>query len=400
MMRLRNIWKEYLCFREEARRAGVFRTTTPKFLHYAILKKKYRVPMTSYFEETLYDRTRSHEAYYETLLRYIRSWKYITRKYHPNASKAWLFAHKCDYLFSKILYPGLDAMNYISYEFYNFSHEKRKTFVTEGALNKMIRSFNRSENAREEWDLLGNKAKTNKYFSRFIARRWLLTEDITSEALGAFCDGLKEVIVKPLGKCGGRGIYKVRVETPEERQKLYEEVEGKEFLLEEIIVQHPILAKLNPNSVNTYRIYTCSDGAGKVTVSTGTLRVGGSTDFVDNYRRGGYAATVDVETGIVISHAINFYGDAVYVHPYTGVQIIGTKLPEWDAAVEMVKQAHAMLSRIGYVAWDVAVCADASVTLVEANHSGGMDVQQQPMLIGVKPLYMKLLEERKNVKRK
>ncbi|WP_295113347.1 hypothetical protein [uncultured Methanobrevibacter sp.] len=49
----------------------------------------------------------------------------------------WIYYGIC-----KILYPGIDSLDYFLYEFYNTQHSVRKTFITEGDLAKMVKTFN------------------------------------------------------------------------------------------------------------------------------------------------------------------------------------------------------------------------------------------------------------------
>lgn len=354
------------------------------------------MPVVDFFANTLYDRKADHSGYFEKNLRVIRSWKVASPKYRPEGCGDFTFAlYRLDYLISKLIYPGLDAMDYLACEFYHFRHAKRKTFVTERYLWKMDRRLNGGD--PEGCKILSNKVRFNERFSAFIQRRWLGTQGMSKESFSAFCDGLDEVIVKPLEGIGGHGIYKASVRTETERNALFNRLQedNSNYIVEEIIRQHPDLAKLNPSSVNSYRIYTCSLGNGEIVTTAAAIRIGSGKGPTDNFHEGGYAATVGCDTGIIISRAINFNGESVYVHPGTKCVILGTCLPEWNKAIETVKAAHGLVPGLGYIAWDVAVCEDASVTLIEANTCGDVGIQQHPSLRGMKPVYDQIMRQRK-----
>lgn len=131
---------------------------------YLVLQVKYGIGLRSFFEEKLYNDTISHDAFYNSQHKYLHTWNVVHSKFRPDIRGAKLFLLKCDYLLSRIIYPGLDAMDYFRYEFYNIRHSKRKTFITEGAMVKMDRIFNGSEEGKEVNRTISNKAEFNRLF--------------------------------------------------------------------------------------------------------------------------------------------------------------------------------------------------------------------------------------------
>lgn len=250
-------------------------TNKRMFLKYAFLRKIYRVSIDDFYTYRFYDKSLSHEDYFSASLRVTRSWKNAWKKYRPESSKRWLLFHYVDYIFSKLLYPGLDGMDYFAYEFYNFSRSKRKTFITEGYLKKMDRKFNLREECMYASEILLDKAKFNEYFSKFISRKWICAKNMTIEEFNSFCKGLEMVIVKPLEECGGHGIYEISIKKNADKEQLYRDLVGRHYILEEKIRQHQDIAALNPHSINTLRVYSCSDGIGNIEITKAVIRVGG-----------------------------------------------------------------------------------------------------------------------------
>ena len=112
------------------------------FLHFLYYKMKYCIDVEEYTINKLFDKTVSHEYFYKKNHKSIHSWKRVKEQYCEGMGAFRILYYRIDYLISKLIYPGLDAMDYFRYEFYNIRHSKRKTFITEGALKKLNKRFN------------------------------------------------------------------------------------------------------------------------------------------------------------------------------------------------------------------------------------------------------------------
>ncbi|MBO6147798.1 MAG: hypothetical protein J6O55_00480 [Lachnospiraceae bacterium] len=362
------------------------------YLKYLYYRLRYKVPARDYFDYRLYEAHSIEKAYFETNLKRVRSWSVAIKKFRPDAGKCWRIVHYLDYFFSRFVYPGLDAHDYLAYRFYEFKHNKRKTFVTEGYFHKLIEFYNFSDKkvVKNEIPLLSNKGKFNAFFSDFVKRKWILAEHMSFEDWNNFSKDMDRVIVKPLDGSGGHGIKIYKLSGEEERKRLYGFLRGQQLIAEEVVKQHPLLDELNPASVNTIRIFSVYTKRKGAVITNSLIRIGNGTADVDNVHSGGYVAKVDVKSGIVDSAAIDFEGKSVYVHPRSGKTIIGMRVPEWKAIISNVKKAHRKIPNIRYIGWDIAVGADSSIIFIEGNPGGGVAMQQHPTLEGVKALYDRL----------
>ena len=360
------------------------------FCKYVRFRLFYKTSLEDYFSYKLYDRSQSRKAYYASNHTAIHKWSNVKSKFAPTASSWQLFWLKIDYIISKIRYPGLDAMDYFRYEFYNFRHAKRKTFITEGYLAKMDHRFNEGEQRRKSTEVLEQKNKFNEEFSEFINRKWISFPNASKEEVVKFCESLDKVIVKPLDGGMGRGIYIFEINNEEDVLTLYEKVKDTNSIIEEVIIQHKDISALNPSSVNTIRVYSVSF-ENEIYITGGTLRIGCGDTPIDNYSAGGMAAEINIDCGIIVSPAVSQNAEKYYIHPYSKVAIIGLKIPKWPEIVELVKKAHSKIPELGYVGWDVVVCADNSITFLEANTCPGVALQQHPGLTGKKDIYSKFL---------
>ena len=107
------------------------------------------------------------------------------------------------------------------------------------------------------------------------------------------------------------------------------------------------------------------------------FRIGNGGRHVDNFNSGGMVAPVDEVTGIVKDRAIDKNKTLYENHPQTGAPIKGFQFPDWDKAMDMVKQAAVRVPQVGYVGWDVAFGPEGPM-LVEGNNFPGHDIYQLP----------------------
>ena len=83
-----------------------------------------------------------------------------------------------------------------------------------------------------------------------------------------------------------------------------------DYIVEEVLSQHPAIAEFNSTSINSIRVNSVRDRkSGRIVIVDAVFRMGRKDAAVDNYSSGGIAAEVDVYTGIVISTAVDHFGN-------------------------------------------------------------------------------------------
>ena len=287
---------------------------------------------------------------------------------------------------------GAGYMDYLLFEFYDLTPEQRATYVTRGVNNRIVRLCN-----DPAWyHCVEDKTEFNRLFSRFVRRGWLDLKKCTYDEFAGFMDGRDTVISKPASATCGRGIEKLHKADFGSLRELYDRLKASDSgLIEDVIIQHPDVAKLYPGSVNTYRIVTVSRN-GSSGVVCAFIRIGSGGRFVDNINSGGMAAPVNADTGIVARAACDKDGRCYGVHPVTGAPIPGCRLPFWQESVEMCLEAAKVVPQLGYMGWDVAVSADGP-QLIEGNHFPGHDILQMPHhvpdKVGMLPRFREFLPE-------
>ena len=296
------------------------------------------------------------------------------------------------YVFFDMLYCGVrygaGPLDYDLFEFYNLNRAQRKTYVTRGVNNALVKKFNN----RSMWHIFDNKNEFNSIFADYINREWLFTENLTKDNFLKFAEGKNGFIYKPKDGTCGRGIEKVLFDKP--LDEIYNELMKKPVgIIEEIVIQNSKISDVYPLAINTVRVVTINDGK-SVTPVFAFWRIGNNGKFVDNLNSGGMAAIVNIDDGSITLPAADKDGITYEKHPYTDKSIVGFNIPMWDKVIETVSGAAKIIPEVGYVGWDIAFSED-SIQIIEGNCFPGHDILQLPAYtpdkIGLKPRVDKFL---------
>lgn len=267
-----------------------------------------------------------------------------------------------DFLWSFIRF-GCAPDDYYQYEFYKKSNYERNKFLTWRRCQKIIDS-----NDKNQKKLLDDKALFNKEFGRFVKRDWIDLRESCEEDFMSFLQKHKKVIIKPVDGGQGKGVYLLSCNDIGSKDFSFDSL--KNAIAEEVIEQHTELARFNPSSVNTVRVYTFK---GRI-IST-ALRTGGGNGIVDNLHSGGVCAHIDEETGIIDCLCRNYNMDEFLIHPVSGVKMIGFQVPNWKMVLEIAIEASSLIPSVPYIGWDVAVRQN-DVELIEGNCDADHNLMQ------------------------
>ncbi len=202
----------------------------------------------------------------------------------------------------------------------------------------------------------------------------------------------RSLIMKPRGGGGGNLVFRfdpvfdgesvwleasgVRLEVEEALQRVplracSNEIHG--WLIQERVIQHAELDRLNASSLNTARLISFLTKKGDCQIQAAIMRIGRQGKVIDNWSRGGVAAAVDVETGILGSGVLKAE-DGVHLvesHPDSGERLAGFQVPFWRESVELVGQMARHFSGVKSIGWDVAITPEGPV-LIEGNNRWGL----------------------------
>lgn len=267
---------------------------------------------------------------------------------------------------------GVDFQDYWSYDF--VSHQDRQ--YRESYISDKLRyHYCDILNAPGLEALMTDKYSCYENYGKFYKREVVLcTSEADKEKFMSFASRHESFIFKPLSAHSGRGICIVRTEDTDMETFFSERVAQGDFIIEELIRQADPVSSLHPTSVNTVRVVTFVLN-GQAQIFASTLRVGRGGAELDNAGSGGIYAIVDPETGVVDTDAVDHKRNHYSAHPDTGVTFKGFQLPQWDSAVEFVKEMATTLEGTTLVAWDIAY-SDKGWVMVEANDNGAWRVIQ------------------------
>jgi hypothetical protein len=176
------------------------------------------------------------------------------------------------------------------------------------------------------------------------------------------------LFAKPLSRYGGAGAFRVTVES--EWRTLFEAIVQEDYIIQEEVKQHEEIMRMHPCLLNTLRVTTCMPFDNKAVIACARMRFGRGGKHVDNGSMGGIFAGVDLETGRLCTGALTAMqrsGEFFEVHPDTKVRIEGFRLPDFAAALELVRRAAQALP-YPLVGWDVGFTPTGPV-LTEGNHN-------------------------------
>ena len=150
---------------------------------------------------------------------------------------------------------------------------------------------------------------------------------------------------------------------------------GQRILVQERLVNHPQLEPLSNGQITVGRLITGRYPDGSVIYLSGVLKMPVGRQIVNNY---GLNSAIDARSGQLgraYSYNLNCCGYAA--HPDSGACIVGTTMPHWDQAVNLVTKAHGLLPQFVFLGWDVVFTLTGPL-LLEANQSWGAFTLQRP----------------------
>ena len=184
------------------------------------------------------------------------------------------------------------------------------------------------------------------------------------------CSNLGEVIIKPSLTGRGVGVSKITIQnglTNLDGKSIQEvfDVYKEDYLIEELIRQHPLMTALNPSSINTIRIVTYRNEMEIVVVYT-VIRIGRKDKPIDNESAGGISTIIN-QDGTLGKYAYGSPGNDNIEFTDSGVRLEGYKIPSFSNAIDIVKKAHYQLPYFKLMGWDIAIEEDGTPTMIEFN---------------------------------
>ena len=272
---------------------------------------------------------------------------------------------------------NISLLEYFQFRFFDKDHLERLEWAGTGFMYETIKILN----PEKERYKLRDKRFFLRYYSQFVKHRFITIDELKK---GSRFDFSEKIVVKNSeGQCG-RGIEIVDVKEFNNDSLHRRLIQGKNDMVEEYIYQHDKLRSLAPSGLNTLRVFTTLNSKNEVDIIGVRLRIS-INSIVDNLAAGNLAAPVDVKTGVVTGPGV--YSDITkapeIVHPTTKESIVGFKIPYYEEAIVLVKEAALYDKGNRSIGWDVAI-SNNGPSLIEGNHDWCKLLWQLPVKEGLK----------------
>lgn len=276
--------------------------------------------------------------------------------------------------------------DYFNYKFYKRSTKERKEYVTIGDTDTFYETLSPSKYKT----FFTIKPNFLKNFKKYIDRDFWIVDDGIKK-LEKIVKKNTELIVKPIDGLAGKDVKKVYTKDIKDINEFYEELKKDNLFVDEVVIQHPDMAKLSPTSCNTIRVMTLNI-KGNTEIFMAMIRIGNGVNSVDNFHQGGMGVAIDYETGKLVGNAYDKDANEFEIHPKTKVKFDGYQLPNWDILKKTVLEAAKVNEDIKVVGWDVAI-TEKGITFIEGNRRPGWDLIQVVNDRGRKDLYNYVLNK-------
>ncbi len=346
---------------------------------YQLLDKIYR----SKIYQNLHNRKENKKKHQERR-KLIKEYKSYEKEFHMSAKEIYEDVKKCENLY------GASFEDYQMFGFYELPDEKRETFITKAWWKEMLAKVNDMK-----YDpIFVEKDLFYQNFKEFLGRDFLIQKGLTKKKFTKFVQGKNKIVYKPCGLSQGRGV-KIYDLSKENINNIYQEIMNqKDGVIEDYIAQHSSMKKFSP-AVNTIRITTLYWNH-QIHIIGAILRMGYSSDEIDNFSTGGIIVEINPKTGKLSSYGIDKDRNLYDFHPKTKVQFENFKIPYWDQVLNLIDQCVKVIPQIRYVGWDIAITEDGPI-LVEGNSWAGWHNYQLVKGIlnkeGMKSEFEKILNE-------
>ncbi|HHU22015.1 MAG TPA: hexapeptide transferase [Clostridiales bacterium] len=145
---------------------------------------------------------------------------------------------------------------------------------------------------------------------------------------------------------------------------------GTEYIVQEVVSQHEVLASIHKESINTIRVISFLF-QGEVHISSAILRMGVGGSRLDNVSAGGLACPIFPD-GRLAMEAINRRSQWTTSHP-GGTIFADIIVPSYDRVLESVRRAHRDIPHFRIIGWDFCIDQDGDPVLIEYNGAPAMN---------------------------
>ncbi|MEL6968966.1 MAG: sugar-transfer associated ATP-grasp domain-containing protein [Bacteroidota bacterium] len=140
-------------------------------------------------------------------------------------------------------------------------------------------------------------------------------------------------------------------------------------LIEQCIIPHSFFHEIYPAGVPDFRVILLDQKPAMGMLRLPTARSNGKA----NLHQGGLGIGIDMEKGTL---AYAYDGQAYHiVHPDSQQQILGKKIPYWEALLELSIQTAEAFPELGYLGVDIVLDQELGPLIMEINVRPGLGIQ-------------------------
>ena len=138
------------------------------------------------------------------------------------------------------------------------------------------------------------------------------------------------------------------------------------YIIQEVVKQHPEMSKLNPTSLNTCRLYTYRRvGTSEYMLLGAAVRFGGKGAYRDNACTGGGFCKINDDGSV--EDAIHNYRRFGWGSLKVEKGLEGLCIPNYDKVLETALRLHKTIPYMDLIGWDIAVDEEGEPVLIELN---------------------------------
>jgi hypothetical protein len=143
-----------------------------------------------------------------------------------------------------------------------------------------------------------------------------------------------------------------------------------DFIVQDIVSQHEVLASIHPKSLNTIRVISFLF-QGKIHISSAILRMGVDGSRLDNVSAGGIACPINPD-GRLAPKGINKNSEWIDRHP-NGTVFSDVTIPSYEKVIEAIQKAHKNIPHFRILGWDFSIDEAGDPVLIEYNGAPGLN---------------------------
>ena len=149
------------------------------------------------------------------------------------------------------------------------------------------------------------------------------------------------------------------------------------FIVQEVIKQHPELSKYHPSSLNTLKVYAYRSVKSNIVFAImGSLRMGTGNTFLDNVSNGGLSVGLKIDKtsnkAILREYGLDQWNNFFDHHPDTKVKFKDNEIPNFPLVVDSVKRLANFVPYQRLIGWDFTIDTNGEPVLIELNTGSGV----------------------------